>query len=257
MPTLIAMPKFLSVIFEYLWNIDGNQVHDIDKYKKQVVDEIILVLKENLTFLNSIDNDGNTPIMLATLYDQPELIAALAKIGSNVNQTDQNGRTPLMRATTRNQAECVTVLLRHDADVNVINNTPYLGIKHRETAMMNAAYSADGKIARKLLRAGALKTLFEEDEHGFNAFEIAIANQNREVIDVFKKIFPLLKFHDQQDTLRTEQTEKQTATASRLTLKDENQTSTTLNANSLFSTHKQESPPTTSKPHTKNSRKTP
>lgn len=81
--------------------------------------------------LNSRDAQGNTPLILAALYAQPDVVSLLLKNLKNkadVNAANKDGATALIRAAT--DAEKVRLLLEAGASVKVrtkkLGNTPLI-----------------------------------------------------------------------------------------------------------------------------------
>jgi len=70
--------------------------------------------------VNEPDENGFTPLIIATIKQNPKIIKALIKAGANVNIVCKNGKTPLMHAATKWYAnpQIVKVLLKAGADVN-------------------------------------------------------------------------------------------------------------------------------------------
>ena len=85
--------------------------------------------------VNSEDNDGNTPLMLAVRENASAAAAAsaarlLLDAGASPHKTDENGFSLMYHAATRNQAQVVSALLEYGVsphrDVPASNNAPPL-----------------------------------------------------------------------------------------------------------------------------------
>lgn len=78
--------------------------------------------------LNGRDSNGNTPLILAAFYAEPECVELLIKRGADVNAANKSGATALMRAVTNERK--TRSLLQAGAKVSVrttdYGNTPLL-----------------------------------------------------------------------------------------------------------------------------------
>ncbi len=96
---------------------------------------------------NARDDEGNTVLMLATLYSEPSSMRLLLQRGAEVNSTNTAGATALMRAAF--DYKKTALLLEHRANVNTRSA---LG----NTALMLAARPWDShRAVRLLLSRGA------------------------------------------------------------------------------------------------------
>lgn len=68
------------------------------------------------------DDDGNTPLMLATQLGYLDGMETLLTYGAKVNQTNRAGETPLIRAVQLRDSETVRMLLKHGADADITDN---------------------------------------------------------------------------------------------------------------------------------------
>ncbi len=102
---------------------------------------------KNASFLESKDEDGNTPLMHAAFYLDAKSIELCLKNGADPNATNKTGATALMWAVS--DVEKVRVLLKHGANANAASdtgNTPLI--------IASEQYgSAD--VLKELLRQGA------------------------------------------------------------------------------------------------------
>jgi ankyrin repeat protein len=69
--------------------------------------------------LNNIDNNGQTPLILASIINDPQVIDLLVKNGANVNQAAK-GSTALMIAAKSGKKEAVKALILARADINKV-----------------------------------------------------------------------------------------------------------------------------------------
>src|SRR5262249_22950273 len=77
--------------------------------------------------VNARDAEGNTPIVLASLYASPECVELLIEKGADVNAANKAGSTALIRAATN--FEIARLLVAAKASVRVrtaLGNTPLI-----------------------------------------------------------------------------------------------------------------------------------
>jgi ankyrin repeat protein len=82
--------------------------------------EIVRLLLDSGVDVNSVDNDGYTPLHIACIYEHPEVVELLLKYGADVNKSNNDGKTPCHFAI-RNP-DIVKVLLRNGADIYIPDN---------------------------------------------------------------------------------------------------------------------------------------
>lgn len=108
--------------------------------------------------MHSLDNDGNSPLHLASLHlassklfkNPPisiDIIKVLVEAGADPNQKNKTGRTPLFHVCEANHAEGIAFLLPLTKELNaVISN---------KTLLMRAAFQGNLPVVRQLLEYGA------------------------------------------------------------------------------------------------------
>jgi len=62
----------------------------------------------------------HTPLILATMYDRPDVCSLLLESGANVNLQNNTGNTALMHVMGPNK-RILKLLLEYDADINLAN----------------------------------------------------------------------------------------------------------------------------------------
>jgi len=96
--------------------------------------------------VNTVDEDGRTPLMYAAFNGHDEILRLLIDKGALINASDTNGRTALMMASSGPYPATVKTLLDHQADPNLTDKEEHF------TALMYAA--AEGQLdAVKILLA--------------------------------------------------------------------------------------------------------
>lgn len=105
----------------------------------------MVLAKHPQTQVNSQNNQGETPLMLAAINNQLDLAKVLIQRGADVNKP---GWTPLHYAATRGHREMMRLLLDNEAyiDSESANGT---------TPLMMAAYYASPLAVKLLLEEGA------------------------------------------------------------------------------------------------------
>ena len=80
--------------------------------------------------LNARNENGETALFLAALYDQPSTVSGLHKMGASVHMPDKLGQTPLFIAATENLTDVIQLLVTLGAHVNTANRSPHHTIPH-------------------------------------------------------------------------------------------------------------------------------
>ena len=96
--------------------------------------------------VNAKDNEGVTPLHLATWKNASAIVEVLLKGGADANAKDNEGRTPLQDAVSEKSA-MVEVLLKAGADTNVKDKWPY--------AVHLATWKNASAMVEVLLKGGA------------------------------------------------------------------------------------------------------
>lgn len=98
--------------------------------------------------LNSADNWGRTPLIVALQQGKAPIVQALISRGASVAATDAWGRTPLLVATQLKNTAAIRLLLEKKSDVNAAN-------RNEITPLISAAQTGNQEAVTMLLRAGA------------------------------------------------------------------------------------------------------
>jgi uncharacterized protein len=124
------------------------------------------VLLEAGAKVDTPDNNGNTPLMIALSSDNKNLVNILLEAGANVNLQNIGSNTALMLAASDRQS-FIARLLETGAQVNLQNS-------EGKTALMFAAFRDKLGPVRELLGAGA--DISPKDTYGKNALDYADGN---------------------------------------------------------------------------------
>jgi len=111
--------------------------------------------------IDSVDNNGDTAVLLAARYGRIDVLRLLVERGANVNVLDSKKRDVLNIAITTGAVEIVSMLLKAGAPTNRINRIGW-------TALLEVAILGDGSedyitIAQMLIDAGADKTIADKE----------------------------------------------------------------------------------------------
>ena len=77
---------------------------------------------QNKMDVNQVADGGVTPLHHAVYYNK-KAIAYLVHDGANINARDEEGNTPLMLASMSGRVDEVEILVRLGADINISNNS--------------------------------------------------------------------------------------------------------------------------------------
>jgi ankyrin repeat protein len=101
--------------------------------------------------LRGIDDEcffdgGGTPLTSACLHNDVKMVRALVRCGANVNMLNDDGCTPLAMATLVGHLEIATILMEDGAEVDGIleGEDPYVGL----SPLMAACYDVNRESVR-------------------------------------------------------------------------------------------------------------
>ena len=124
------------------WALRG---HD---FKDGSVISVLRLLLEQGADINAQNQDGRTPLHMASFDRALEVVRLLLEHGADVEVKNKYGRTPLHLASFDGALEVIRLLLEHGADVEVKD-------KYGETALQDATHSRHHEIVRMLREHGA------------------------------------------------------------------------------------------------------
>lgn len=126
---------------ELLFEVIGSEKYDATTVRA-------ILEEEPQSNPNVEKKDGLTPLMVAAVRGNLEIVQALLRAGANANANQADGGTSLMIASRMGFDEIVKVLLAADADVNAQKRD---GV----TALIRAAQMGHSDVVETLLAAGA------------------------------------------------------------------------------------------------------
>ena len=90
--------------------------------KRDKLDVLKLLLTSPILDMSFKDKDGNTYLILATLYQRENMIIPLIQKGININIKNNDGNTALHLAYMLNNENIIKILIDNNIDINIINN---------------------------------------------------------------------------------------------------------------------------------------
>jgi ankyrin repeat protein len=124
--------------------------------------------------VNAAENHGVTPLALACENASPSVVARLLKAGANPNLVEPSGLAPLMRAARSGHRGIVDALIGKGANVNAAIGTT------GQTALMWATAEQHADVMQALIAAGA--NVRVASTIGFTPLLFAVRNDDREGI---------------------------------------------------------------------------
>lgn len=126
--------------------------------------------------------DKLSEILTATKEDNIELIEYFYRKGYHFEEKNENGWTPLIVASYYESIEVFNFLLNNNANVNVENNN---GTSVLMYALTSASASGNLYLIKSLIAAGA--NVNHKDLKGISVMDYSNRYENQEVINIIKK----------------------------------------------------------------------
>jgi len=124
------------------------------------------------------NTNGDTPLTIASYYENNEAVQELLKARADVNHQTQSGLSPLTLAASKGNIEVVEQLLKAGADINQQTG-------NGQTALFIAAQQDQKDLALLLIRKGANVNLLSSK--GFSAAYAAVENGDLEILQALAK----------------------------------------------------------------------
>lgn len=106
-----------NMVEKAFYTLIGDQVDWKEFNSKENKDKVYNVNID--TDINYVDEDGNTPLLVACANDLPFLVSLLYRFGADVNKPNNNGEYPIMHALGTENYKLVEFLVNHGADTSV------------------------------------------------------------------------------------------------------------------------------------------
>merc|ERR1712098_737113 len=90
---------------------------------------LMLAIAENVSVTLTTRN-GESPLMIVSVFDDKNSILALIKRGANVNQQNNFGETALHSAADYGSIDVCAILLDNDANIDAVNHSGWTPLMH-------------------------------------------------------------------------------------------------------------------------------
>jgi len=159
----------MLIVLLMAFSTDGKDVNSSmwNAVKKGDADKVKVLIKQGAD-INAQDEDGDTPLMIASYYGQLEVVRALLNAGADVSSTHKYGGTALISAAAGGHVQILKALIEKGAEVNAKTydgRTPLM-----LTAMNYGAPRVE--IINTLLAGGA--DINAKDMNGYTALMYAV-----------------------------------------------------------------------------------
>ncbi|XP_022326507.1 uncharacterized protein LOC111126282 [Crassostrea virginica] len=121
----------------------------------------VLISHDNYN-INQEDRNGQTPLMLAVILGEEEIIRLLVRAGADINEINNAGKSALLIALEDAKFDIAEYLIKHGSDVNIVDR---LGQSALFLTMSNISDHKCIKLLKKLIKAGYS---FEKDKYWIN-----------------------------------------------------------------------------------------
>ncbi len=179
-------------------NKDGqNALHFLANKANQT--EIINYFLSKGVDANKVDNDGNTPLMIAASAREKGALEVLLPITKNSNIQNKKGESALTKAIQSGTVETVTLLLEKGADAQILdkngNNLAFYLVDSYRPQMMGMGRPAEGNTPKQDPFAAKAKLLQEKglnlatpQKDGSTLYHFAVAKND---LTLLKKLADL------------------------------------------------------------------
>jgi hypothetical protein len=155
--------------------LQAGDIHEA--VKKGNLEAVQSFIKQDKALIDSENDSGLTPLLIALMEDQPKVAEFLIKEEANIHAKTKDGWTPLMLALRNNQAEIAAALIDKSADIHARHNFGW-------TALVYALKYDAPAIARRLVDMGA--DIFVKTNDGTSTLKLAVEKGYKDLLELFK-----------------------------------------------------------------------
>jgi uncharacterized protein len=170
------MKKVIILFFTLFWLQSFSQSDIFQIARNGTVEELKMVLKANPNAINSVNDRGSTPLILASYYNNKAVAVELIANGATIDTAIDMG-TALMAAVVKGNYEIAKILLENSAN-------PNLKDANQSTALVYATLFKNKEIMLLLVKHKADVTL--KDSRNFSALDYAKQFNDNELIQILK-----------------------------------------------------------------------
>lgn len=170
------MKLILNLIFFSCSFFSFSQTDIFQIARKGNVEELKSYLKANPNTLNSVNENGSTPLILACYYNNIDVVRELVYQGADIDSKIDMG-TALMAAVVKGNDDIVLFLLEKGANPNLKDS-------NQSTALIYATLFKNKEIMSMLIKYKADKNL--KDARNLTALDYAKQFNNEELIQILK-----------------------------------------------------------------------
>lgn len=159
-----------------LSNVYSQKTDCFDIARNGSVEQISDLYEKDNTIINSKNDFGFTPLILACYKGNNKVVSFLLEKKADINYVSDEG-TALMAAVVKGNIALVELLINHNANLDLTNS-------NGTTALMYAVKFNNYEITKLLIEHKSNKTIL--DKEGKTAFEYAVFSNNEKIINLLK-----------------------------------------------------------------------
>lgn len=170
------MKYFQTIFFLFLFQVGFSQQNIFDIARKGTVLELNNAILSNQKVIDSIDNRGFTPLILACYRGNVSVAIEIIQKTKLINYASPNG-TALAATVMSEKIELAKELLKNKGNPNIVDTN---GL----SPLMLAIQFQKIDFIELFLKYGASKTIL--DKSGKSVFEYAVFSKNEQIINLLK-----------------------------------------------------------------------
>ena len=171
------MKHFFTIFFFLIIVQIHGQYNVYEVSRNGNLEQIELLYNSDNDCINSIDENGYSPLILAAYHGNEEVTSFLVKHVNDVDFAGDYG-TALMAASFKGFDKIVDLLLQNDADTSIADES---GV----TSLHYAVMFNHTNIVKQMMEAGADSSI--KDNKGNSALDYAKNSKNKELLTILKQ----------------------------------------------------------------------